>query len=55
MKALTFVSMALLAISGATAQPLTVQSVDASPTASFQAKQANLAVSCICMRCWIGG
>jgi hypothetical protein len=55
MKALTFVSMILLATSGATAQPLTVQSVDAAPTASFQAKKADLAVSRICMRCLIGG
>ena len=55
MKALTFVSMILLATSGATAQPLTVQSVDAAPAASFQAKNADLAVSRICMRCLIGG
>ena len=55
MKALTFVSMILLATSSATAQPLTVQSVDAAAAASFQAKNADLAVSRICMRCWIGG
>ncbi len=55
MKALTFVSMILLATSGATAHSLTVQSVDASPTASFQVKNADLAVSRICMRCLIGG
>ena len=55
MKALTFVSMILLATSGATAQPLTVQAVDASPAASSQGKQADLAVSRICMRCLIGG
>jgi hypothetical protein len=55
MKALTFVSIILLATSGVTAQPLTVQSVDAGPTASFQATQADVAVSRICMRCLIGG
>ncbi|MEO8187073.1 MAG: hypothetical protein ABI580_06885 [Burkholderiaceae bacterium] len=55
MKALTFVSMILLATSGATAQPSTVQAVDAAPVASFQVKQADLAVFRICMRCLIGG
>lgn len=55
MKALTFVSMILLATSGATAQTASVQAVDAAPVASFQAKNADLAVSRICMRCLIGG
>ena len=56
MKALTFVSMIMLAISGATAQPVAVQSVDTASTANFQVKHADpLAVSRICMRCLIGG
>ena len=55
MKALTFVSMILLATAGATAQTASVQSVDAAATASFQTKDADLAASRICMRCLIGG
>jgi len=54
MKTLTFVSMILLAVSGATAQSVTVNSVDAA-AASVQAKHADLAGSRICMRCMFGG
>ena len=53
MKALTFVSMILLATSGATAQTESVQS--AASVASFHAKNADLPGSRICMRCLIGG
>ena len=54
MKTLTFVSMILLALSSATAQSVTVDSVDAA-AASFQAQHTELAVSRICMRCRLGG
>lgn len=55
MKALTFVSMLLLAISGATAQSVTAESVDTAAAAGVQTKQADLATPRICMRCLFGG
>lgn len=51
MKALTFVSMILLAISGVTAQSVTADPVDTAAAASFQATHADLATHRICMRC----
>jgi len=55
MKAITFVSMMLLAISGATAQSVTAEPVDTTASPSFQPKQANVATQRICMRCLFGG
>lgn len=54
MKALTFVSMILLAMSGATATSLAAQSVEGAASNS-QATQADLAPQRICMRCLFGG
>ena len=54
MKTLTFVSMFLLAVSGATAQSITVISFDTAATARFQT-HADVPVSRICMRCMFGG
>ena len=54
MKALTFVSMILLAMSGVTAKSLTAQSVEVVASAS-QATHSDLAPQRICMRCLFGG
>jgi len=54
MKAFTFVSMLLLAISGATAQSVTVEAADTA-TATFPAAQTDLTTERICMRCRNGG
>lgn len=51
MKAFTFVSMMLLAISGATAQSVTAEPVNTAAAASFQPTQADLITHRICMRC----
>lgn len=50
MKAITFVSMMLLAISGATAQSVSVAPVDMAAAASSQ-PTADLTTQRICMRC----
>lgn len=55
MRALTFVSMMLVAISGATAHSLTAESKDPAAAVSNQVGQANLATERICMRCRFGG
>ena len=55
MKALTFVSMMLVAISGATAHSLTTESKETAAAASNQGRQADLATERICMRCRFGG
>jgi len=55
MRALTFVSMLLLAVSGATAQSVTAESVGTVAAASVQTKHADLATSRICKRCLFGG
>ena len=52
MKALTFVSMILLTISGATAQSVTAEPVYTAAVASFQPAQADLTTHRICMRCF---
>ena len=52
MKALTFVSMMLLAISGATAQSVNAEPVDTVAAATFQPAQADLKTHRICMRCF---
>ena len=54
MKALTFVSMILLAMSGATAKSVTAQSVEV-VAANSQATQTDLTTQRICMRCLFGG
>lgn len=51
MKAMTFVSMMLLAISGATAQSVTAQPGTTAAPASFQPTQADLIPHMICQRC----
>lgn len=51
MKAMTFVSMLLLAMSGATAQSATAEPVNAAAVSSFQPTQADLTTQRICMRC----
>jgi cellobiose-specific phosphotransferase system component IIA len=51
MKAITFVSMLLLVISGGTAQSATAEPVNAAAAASFQPAQADLTTQRICMRC----
>ncbi len=51
MKALTFVSIILLAMSGATAKSVTAQPA----AANSQATQADLTSQRICMRCLFGG
>ncbi|MEP6609487.1 MAG: hypothetical protein ABJA83_12515 [Burkholderiaceae bacterium] len=55
MKAMTFVSMMLLAITGATAQSVTAEPVSPAAAASFQPTQADLTTHRICMRCRPGG
>lgn len=52
MKALTFVSMILLAISGATAQSVTVEPAGTAAAASFHPAQPDLTTHRICMRCF---
>lgn len=54
MKALTFVSIILLAMSGATARSVTAQPVEVA-AATSQATQADLASQRICMHCLFGG
>ena len=54
MKALTFVSIILLAMSGTTARSVTAQPVEVA-AATSQATQADLASQRICMRCLFGG
>lgn len=55
MKAFTFVSMMLVAISGATAHSLTSESKETAAAASNQVRQADLTTERICMRCLFGG
>ena len=55
MKALTFVSMMLVAISGATAHSVTAESKKTAVAASKQVRPAGLATERICMRCLFGG
>ena len=55
MRTLTFVSMMLVAISGATAHSLTAESKETAAAASNQVRQADLAAERICMRCLFGG
>lgn len=55
MKALTFASMVLFAISGAAAQSVTAAPVETTAAASLQPMQADLASQRICMRCLFGG
>ena len=55
MRALSFVSMMLVAISGATAHSLTAESQQPAAAASDQVRQADLATERICMRCLFGG
>ncbi|MGZ8992690.1 MAG: hypothetical protein ACXW16_01610 [Burkholderiaceae bacterium] len=55
MKALTFVSMILLAVSGATAKPVTAQPVKTVAAANFQDMCADLTPQRICMRCLFAG
>lgn len=54
MKALTFVSIVLLAMSGATAKSVVAQPAEAT-AANSQAMQAELTAQRICMRCFFGG
>ena len=54
MKALAFVSIILLAMSGATAKSVTAQPVEVA-AANFQAMQADMTLQRICMRCPAGG
>ena len=54
MKALAFVSIILLAMSGATAKSVTAQPVEVA-AANFQAMQADMTLQRICMRCPVGG
>lgn len=54
MKAITFVSMMVLAISGATARPVTAEPVGTA-VASSLVTQADLTTQRICMRCLFGG
>jgi hypothetical protein len=51
MKAMTFVSMMVLAISGATAQSVTAEPANTAAAASFQPAQVDLTTQRICMRC----
>ena len=55
MRALTFVSMMLVAISGATAHSPTAESNETAFAASNQVRQADLVTERICMRCLFGG
>ena len=55
MRALTFVSMMLVAISGATAHSLTAESIETAVAASNPVRQAGVATERICMRCLFGG
>ena len=51
MRAMTLVSMMLLAISGATAQSVTAEPGTTAAAASFQPTQADLIPHMICQRC----
>lgn len=55
MKALTFASMVLFAISGAAAQSVTAASVNGPAAASLQPMQGDSMSQRICMRCLFGG
>ncbi len=55
MKAMTFVSMMLLAMSGVAAHPVvTAEPVAAAGSMSLQANNADLTTHRICMRCPVG-
>lgn len=55
MKALTFASMVLFAISGAAAYSVTATPVKTTAAASLQPMQGDLAPQRICMCCLFGG